>query len=76
MTEDNDTLIIGNVLALQEMMLAQWNRRVPDLDLYVAHKQTAVDLMRKEAAAYLGKSRTPSLTFSRGYPLGAMPFVR
>lgn len=75
-SEDNDPLIIGNTLALQEMMLAQWYRTVPDLEEFAAHKAVAVDLMRKEAQAHMGKARTPSLTFSRGYPMGAMPFLR
>lgn len=68
---DNDTLMIGNVLALQEMLIAQWSRTVPDLQQYQAHKLTAIDIMRKEAMAHMGKSRTPSLTFSRGYGIGS-----
>ncbi len=74
--DENETLMIGNVLALQEMMIAQWYRTVPDLSEYAAHKATAVDLMRKEAMAYMGKARTPALTFSRGAPIGAMQYLR
>lgn len=68
---DNDELMIGNVLALGEMIIAQWYRGVPDLEQYGAHKSQAVDIMRKEAMAYMGKSRTPSLTFSRGFPMAS-----
>ncbi len=68
---ENDELMIGNVLALGEMIIAQWYRGVPDLEQYAAHKSQAVDIMRKEAMAYMGKSRTPSLTFSRGYPIAS-----
>lgn len=73
--EDNDELLIGNLPALKEMLIAVWKREAGNLDEYVAHKQTAVDLMAKEAMQYLGKTRTPSLSFSRGFPIGSLPFV-
>jgi len=68
---DNDELMIGNVLALGEMIIAQWYRNAPDLEQYAAHKSQAVDIMRKESMAYMGKSRVPSLTFSRGFPIAS-----
>ncbi len=69
--EDNDVLMIGNVLALGEMMIAQWYRTMPDRTEFATHKVNAIDIMRKEAMAYMGKSRTPGLTFSRGFPVGS-----
>lgn len=75
-SEDTDTLIIGNVLALQQMMRAQWFRNVPDPQQEAICKANAIDLMRKEAMAYMGKARVPSLTIQRGNPIGAMQFLR
>lgn len=74
--EDDDRLLIGNELALSEMMIAQERRRQDDFEAYVAHKQTAVDLMKKEALAHTGKSRVPSLTFQRGFPMGEINPMR
>ena len=31
----------------------------------------AVDLLRKESVAHNGKTRTPAITFSRGWGLGS-----
>lgn len=74
--EDTDVMMIGNVLALGEMIIAQWKRQSGNLDEYSAHKATAVDLMRKESIAYTGKVRMPALTFQRGAALGTMPAIR
>lgn len=74
--EDTDILIIGNILALQEMVIAQWKREAGALDEYAAHKATAVDLMKKESMSYNGKVRTPAMTFQRGFSLGELPAIR
>ncbi len=74
--EDTDVLIIGNVLALKAMVIAQWKRDAGNLPEYAAQKQTAVDLMKKESVAYTGKVRMPAMTFQRGVSLGSMPYVR
>lgn len=75
--EDTDELIISNLPALKEMVIAVWKREADNLESYAAHKQTAVDLMKKEANAYRGKSRIPALSFQRGCAMGSdMPFVR
>ncbi len=74
--EDTDVMIISNVLALKEMMIAQWKREADNLESYAAHKQTAIDIMRKESVAYTGKVRMPALTFQRGAALGTMPALR
>lgn len=74
--EDTDVLIIGNVLALKEMVIAQWKREAGALDEYAAHKQTAIDIMKKESLAYTGKVRIPALTFQRGGSVGTTAYVR
>lgn len=74
--EDTDVLIISNVLALKEMVIAQWKREASALDEYAAHKQTAVDIMKKESLAYTGKVRIPALTFQRGGSVGTTAYVR
>lgn len=68
--EDTDVLMISNVLALKSIMIAQWKREAGNYEAYAAMKLTAVDIMRKEAMAYRGKTRAPTLTFQRGFSLG------
>lgn len=75
--EDNDLLLISNLPALKEIVIAQWKRDADNLQSYAAHKQTAIQLMNKEAEAYRGKSRIPGLTFQRGFALGSnLPALR
>lgn len=74
--EDTDVLIISNVLALKEIIIAQWKREAGNLPEYAAHKQTAIDIMKKEAIAYTGKVRMPALTFGRGYAGGVTAAIR
>ncbi len=73
---DSDVLMISNVLALKCMLIAQWKREAGNLDEYAAQKLTAVDIMRKEAVAYLGKVRTPAFSVQRGFSIGALPAIR
>lgn len=68
---DTDVLIISNLPALKEMVIAQWKRDADSLQSYMAHKQTAISLMNKEAEAYRGKSKIPGLTFQRGFAIGS-----
>lgn len=76
-SEDTDELLIGNILALTEICIAQWKRTSDDYEGYVAHKTQAVDIMKKEAARYRGKSRIPALVFQRGYGIGSsLPAIR
>lgn len=70
-SSDSDVLIIGNELALVEMMIAQWKRQNGNIDEYASHKMVAVDLMRKEAVAHNGRTRTPAISFSKGWGLGS-----
>lgn len=73
--EDDDVLIISNINALKCMMIAQWKRDAADYNAYEKQKSQAIDIMRKEAVAYNGKSRTPAISFTRGFPLGAYPYA-
>ncbi len=73
--QNEDILIIGNTLALQEMIIAQW-KKLTDINEYAVRKLAAIGLMKEEAMAYRGKSRVPAIQFQRGFSLGAMPFVR
>ena len=69
--EDTDVLIVSNLPALKEMVIAQWKREADNLQSYMTHKQTAVSLMNKEAESYRGKSRIPGITFQRGFAIGS-----
>jgi hypothetical protein len=76
-SEDTDVLLVSNLPALAEMVIAQYKRDSDDMESYLAHRGTSVQLMREEANAYRGKSRIPGLTFQRGYPIGSgIPALR
>lgn len=74
--EDTDVLMISNLPALKAMIKAIWKRDADSFDEFAALKLTAVDLLKKEARSYLGKSRVPALTFQRGFSLGTLPAIR
>lgn len=74
-TQDEDILIIGELNALEEMIIAQW-KRLSDRDAYALHKTESVVLMRADAMAYYGKSRVPAIQFQKGFSLGAVPYAR
>lgn len=74
--EDNDPLIISNITALKAMVIAVWKREAGKPDEYALQKQTAVDILTKEANGYLGKSRIPAVSFQKGWPIGSLPCVR
>jgi hypothetical protein len=75
-TSDQDLLIISNLPALKAMVIAVWKREAGDFDSYAVQKAAALDILKKEAMAYLGKARVPAISFSRGFPLGTIPSVR
>lgn len=76
-TESTDVLLIGNVPALSEMVIAQYKRDADDMESFAQHKAVSVDLMKKEASGYRGKSRLPGLTFQRGFAIGSdLPALR
>lgn len=74
--EDSDVLMISNIMALQEMLIAQQKRESGSLDEYAVHKVSAVDILKKEGISYTGRVRTPALTFQRGFSLGELPALR
>ena len=75
--EDTDVLIIGNVPALREMVVAQFKREADNAESYAPHMQSALAIMRAEALAYRGKSRIPGLTFQKGFAVGSnLPALR
>ena len=73
---DNDLLIITNINALKSMIVAQWKRDAGEYEAYMLQKQTAVDILRKEATGYLGKTKIPALTMQRGFSIGATQYIR
>lgn len=73
---DDDVVIISNVQAMRNMIMAIQKSSVSDFQGYAAYKTAAVDIMNKEAKSYRGNIRTPALTFQRGSPMGEVPFIR
>ena len=69
--QDNDPLMLSNEVAVVEMIIAQYKRQVNALDEYLAHKQTAIDLLRKEAIAHMGNTKNPAVTFTKGFHIMA-----
>lgn len=65
--EDSDFLLITNLPALQSMVQAIYYREAKDPDSYMKFKLVAVDLLKKEAKAYIGISnQKPVLTIGEG----------
>lgn len=73
---DTDVLMISNLPALEAMMMAIQKREADDFGGYGAHKAIARDLLTKEANAYRGVTRKPSLTFAESALIGAIPHVQ
>ena len=73
---DDDPLIISNLPALKMMTMAIQKREVSDPEGYGQYKAGAIDIMRKEAASYRGKIRTPAIQFTRGSSFGAFTVLR
>jgi hypothetical protein len=74
--EDDDVLCIGNIPALQSMIVSQWKRFSGDLEGSEVHMAIVKRILGEEATAYNGKARTPAISFTRGFSIGAVPFVR
>jgi hypothetical protein len=72
-SEDNDPLIISNINALSCMFIAQWKRTAGDYAAYEEMKTQAIDILRKEAMAYLGKTKLPAMSVQKGFSLGSIP---
>ena len=74
--QDNDVLVIGNLNALAAMMQSQWKRLAGNPQEAEYYMSVVKRILGEEATAYNGKARTPAISFTRGFPLGAVPFVR
>lgn len=73
--EADDVLIIGNIPALKAMIIAQWKRDAGNVDEAEYYLATCKRILTEEAMAYRGKSRTPAISFTRGFSIGAFPNV-
>lgn len=63
----SDFLLISNLPALITMLQAIYYREAKDIQNYMAYKETAIDILRKEAKAYIGLQRSkPAITFGEG----------
>jgi hypothetical protein len=66
-TSDNDYLLISNLPALKAMIQAVYYLESNDPQSYTTNKATAIDILRKEAKAYIGLQRQkPFITFGEG----------
>lgn len=62
-----DFLLIPNLPALSTMVQAVYYREAKDFQSYEAYKQIAVDILKKDMTAYIGKQRQkPLITFNEG----------
>lgn len=62
-----DFLLINNLPALTTMLQAIYYREAKDIANYTAYKTMAVDILRKEAKAYIGLQRQkPLISFGEG----------
>lgn len=66
-TDDNDWLLIGNLPALKKMVQAVYFSEAQNYELYAVYKAQAVEILQKEAKAYVGLQRQkPLFTFTEG----------
>lgn len=73
--EDDDVLMISNINALKSGIVSLWKLDAGDYQAAEYQKARAIEFLKKEAVAYLGKAPTPAISFTRGFPVGAMPWV-
>jgi hypothetical protein len=73
---DNDQLMIGNVTALEAMIISQQKASVGELTEAQSQVQRAMQLMKEDSLAHQGKSKVPSLTFQRGFNIGTFRAYR
>lgn len=65
--EESDYLLISNLPAMKAMVMAIYYLEAADADKYLKYKSVAVDILKKEAKAYIGLQRQkPLITFSEG----------
>lgn len=66
-TKDSDFMLISNLPAMQSMVQACYFRDAHDEDSYLRYKAIAVDILKKEAKAYIGLQRMkPFMTVGEG----------
>lgn len=69
--DDADYLIISNLPALKAMMMSINYLESDEPEKYAAYKSIAVDILKKEAKAYIGAQRQkPLITFSEEIGVG------
>jgi hypothetical protein len=76
LANDNDLSPISNLPALISMVQAVQKREVSDIEAATAYKVTAMQILMSEARSYLGRAKTPVLTFSRAGSVGAFQNYR
>jgi hypothetical protein len=65
--EDTDFLILTNLPALKSMIMAVYYLEAAQPDKYAQYKSIAIDLLKKEAKAYIGLQRQkPLITVAEG----------
>ena len=63
----NDFLLIPNLAALSTMIQAVYYREATNFQLYEQYKAAAVDILKKEMTAYIGKqAQKPLITVNEG----------
>lgn len=66
-TADTDFLLISNLPALKAMIMSVYYLEAAEPEQYAKYKAIAVDILKKEAKAYIGLQRQkPPITFSEG----------
>ena len=75
-TDPGAVLMIGNLRALEAMIIAQYKASIGDFDVAGTQMSRAVQLMREEAEAHAGKARVPAVAFDRGFARGVVPDIR
>ncbi len=70
LVNDNDNLMIPNIDALENMIIAQAKRRAQKPQEYQIFKNLAVNCLTEEANSYNGKSHQPFLKMSKDFGLG------
>lgn len=64
---DSDMALVSNLPAMKEMMMAIYKRDSDDFEKYGPHKESAVDILKKETRSYLGLQRQrPVITMGDG----------
>ena len=74
--DERQTLMIGNLTALEAMVISQYKASIGAFDEAIAQVQRAVQIMKEDALGHSGRTRVPSMTFQRGFSIGRFPALR